>query len=353
MTERINGDRRRFMGRAAMMFAATQFGLGGSDAEARVSRELAAIGRATTWVNSSPLTSAQLAGKVVVVDFCTYTCINWIRTLPHRRAWAQKYEPGLTMIGVHTPEFSFETNVDNVRRAVQQMRVEYPVVLDSDYSIWRAFKNHYWPALYFIDARGRVRERHFGEGAYESSERNIRRLLGEPDAGRDGALVVVSASGLEAPADWANLRSPENYLGHERTRNFASPGGVEPGRRRVYALPRNLALNQWALLGEWTIEKECAVLSGQTGRITCRFHARDFHVVMGPPPAGGAIRFRVSIDGETPGTAHGGDTDEGGNGVVVEPRLYQLVRQRGPIGDRRVDIEFLDAGARTFAFTFG
>jgi hypothetical protein len=353
MSERIDGERRRFFGRVAMMMAATQFGIRRGAAEARVPRELTAIGRAAPWINSSPLTPAQLAGKVVVVDFCTYSCINWIRTLPYRRAWAQKYGPALALIGVHTPEFSFEKNLDNVRRAVRAMRIEYPVVLDSDYSIWRAFNNQYWPALYFIDARGRVREHRFGEGDYEASERIIQRLLGEANGNRDRGLSVVSPSGVEAAADWAALQSPENYLGYERTRNLTSSGGARRDRRHLYVLPKRMTLNQWAMLGEWTMTKEAAVLSGSSGRIAYRFHARDLHLVMGPPPTRAVVSFRVSIDGQPPGHAHGEDIDEGGNGAVTEPRLYQLVRQNGPIVDRQFEIAFQDAGLEAFAFTFG
>jgi thiol-disulfide isomerase/thioredoxin len=354
MNERIDRRRRRLLGGAAMTMAAAQFGMFGSDADAREPRELAAIGRATEWLNSPRLTASGLAGKVVLVDFWTYTCINWLRALPYRRAWAQKYGPGLVVIGVHTPEFGFEKNVEQVRRAVRQMRVEYPVVIDNDYAIWRAFNNNYWPALYFIDPRGRVRQHHFGEGEYERSERTLQRLLADAGfGGGDPNVVSVEAQGAEAPADWDSLRSTENYLGHARTENFASPGGAQPDTRRLYAAPRRLTLNQWALAGEWTMGREATVLSGPTGRIVCRFHARDVHLVMGPPRQGGSVRFRVTIDGQPPGAAHGGDVDEGGNSVVVEPRLYQLVRQRQPIVDRQFEIEFLDTGVETFAFTFG
>ena len=317
-------------------------------------RELAAIGGAAEWLNSPRLTPSSLAGKVVLVDFWTYTCINWLRTLPYVRAWAQKYQPGLVVIGVHTPEFGFEKNVDNVRRAVRQMRIEYPVAIDNDYAIWRAFNNQYWPALYFIDAAGRVREHHFGEGAYDRSEMTIRRLLAETGAGapRDG-VVSVEARGLEAAADWDNLRSPENYLGYERTANFVSPGGAERERRRAYAAPTGLALNQWALAGEWTMGREATVLGGPGGRLVCRFHARDLHLVMGPPGPGLPVRFRVSLDGQPPGVARGGDVDEAGNGVAPDQRLYQLVRQAKPIRDRRFEIEFFAPGVEVFAFTFG
>jgi thiol-disulfide isomerase/thioredoxin len=351
----IDHDRRRFLGTAAMTIAAAHLGtFSTGNASDGGPRELAAIGRAAEWLNSPRLPPPSLAGTVVVVDFWTYTCIYWLRTLPYRRAWAQKYRQGLVLIGVHTPEFGFEKNVDNVRRAVRQMRIEYPIVIDNDYSIWRAFKNQYWPALYFIDARGRVRQHHFGEGEYDRSEMAIQRLLAEAGVGgpRDG-VVSVDASGVETAADWDNLRSPENYVGYERTANFVSPGGAGRDRRRLYAAPAHLALNQWALAGEWTMGRQATVLSSPNGRIVYRFHARDLHLVMGPPRQGNSVRFRVSLDGQPPGPAHGVDVDEGGNGMAVEQRLYQLIRQPKPIVDRRFEIEFLDAGVETFAFTFG
>ena len=344
--------RRRFLGTAVMTMAAARFGTIGTEANERASRELEALGRATEWLNSPRLTPAELLGKVVVADFCTYTCINWLRTLPYVRAWAAKYTQGVVVVGVHTPEFAFERNVDNVRRAVQQLKVEYPIVIDSDYAIWRAFNNQYWPALYFIDARGRVREHHFGEGEYERSERVIQRLRADAGTPGDG-IVSVEGRGVEAAADWNNLRSPENYLGSARTERFASPGGAESDRRRAYTAPARLALNEWALAGDWTIGREAAVLGGTSGRIACRFHARDLHLVMGPPRQGTRVRFRVSIDGQPPGPAHGLDVDAGGNGAAVEQRLYQLVRQPGAIADRRFEIEFLDPGVEAFAFTFG
>ena len=317
-------------------------------------RELAALGRAKDWLNSPPLTPEMLTGKVVVVNFCTYTCINWLRTLPYVRAWAQKYKQGLVVVGVHTPEFAFEHDIDNVRRALRQMRIEYPIAIDNDYAIWRAFDNHYWPALYFVDARGRVRQHQFGEGAYDRSEGVIQRLLAEAGVAGSGAgIVSVDASGVEAPADWASLKSGENYLGYDRTENFGSPGGAALNRRRVYAVPSRLRLNQWALKGDWTVGNQAAVLNASNGQIAYRFHARDVHLVMGPSRQGSAVRFRVSIDGQPPASAHGADTDEGGNGAIVEQRLYQLIRQPGPIVDRQLEIEFLDAGAETFAFTFG
>ena len=347
-------NRRRFVGTAAMTVAASQFGmLGTADAKDDVPRELAAIGRATQWLNSPRPAPSDLLGKVVVVNFCTYTCINWLRTLPYVRAWAEKYKQGLVMLGVHTPEFAFEKNLDSVRRAVQQMTISYPIVIDNDYSIWRAFKNQYWPVLYFLDPRGRISERHFGEGEYEQSELKIQRLLKEAGVASGGGLVSVEASGVESAADWANLKSPENYLGLERTANFASPGGGEVDRSRVYGVPKRLAANQWALAGEWTMSNQAVALERANGRLEYRFHARDLHLVMGPARRESPVRFRVSIDGQAPGAAHGLDVDEGGNGRVVEQRLYQLIRQPGPIVDRQFQIEFSDPGVEAFAFTFG
>jgi len=347
-------NRRSFLATTGIAMVANYLG-NVHDVEAKgTSRELAALGRASEWLNSPRLTPEILAGKVVVVDFCTYTCINWLRTLPYVRAWAQKYRQGLVVVGVHTPEFPFESNVDNVRRAMQQLRVEYPIVIDNDYSIWRAFENNYWPALYLLDARGRIRQHQFGEGEYESSERAIQRLLKEASvSGVNDDVVAVDGTGFEAAADWANLKSTETYVGYERTQNFASPDTARFDQRRAYRAPSRFALNQWSLTGEWTIGKQATVLNSPNGRITYRFHARDVHLVMGPPRQGTSIPFRLSIDGRPPGTDHGLDVDENGNGRVVEPRLYQLIRQPRPIVDRQLEIEFLDAGVETFSFTFG
>ena len=337
-----------------MAIGAAHLGIFGTAESKGASRELAAVGRASEWLNSPRLTAESLAGKVVLAQFCTYTCINWLRTLPYVRAWAQKFRQKLVVIGVHTPEFRFEHDIDNVRRAVRGMGLEYPVVIDNDYSIWRAFNNHYWPALYFIDARGRMREHHFGEGEYEQSEKVIQRLLAEAGAaGSDASVVSVDGVGVEAPAAWANLKSPENYVGYDRTANFASPRGAELDRRRLYVAPARLALNQWALAGEWTMGRQATVGNSSGGRIVCRFHARDLHLVMGPSLQGTSVRFRVALDGQPPGSARGADVDEGGNGTAVDQRLYQLIRQPGPIVDRQFAIEFLGAGVEAFAFTFG
>lgn len=320
-----------------------------------VEGEFPSLNGATGWLNSPPLTAAGLRGKVVLVDFWTYTCINWLRTEPYVRAWAEKYKnQGLVVIGVHTPEFAFEHDVDNVRRAVQDMKVGYPVALDNDYAIWRAFKNEYWPALYFVDAQGRIRHHQFGEGDYDQSERIIQQLLSEAGASAvSRELVSIEGRGAEAPADWGSLKSRENYVGDERTEGFASRGGVVVGKPHVYTPPARLKLNDWALSGDWTVEKSLVALNKPNGRIVYRFHARDLHLVMGPAVRGTSVRFRVLIDGKPAGAAHGVDVDDQGNGTVTEQRLYQLIRQPNPIADRQFEIEFLDPGVEAFAFTFG
>ena len=291
----------------------------------------------------------------MLIDFWTYTCINWLRTLPYVRAWAEKYkDQGLVVIGVHSPEFEFEKNLDNIRQAANGMRVGYPVAIDSGHAVWSAFDNQYWPALYFVDAKGRIRHHHFGEGEYEQSERVIQQLLIEAGgAGIGNALVSVDARGAEVAADWNSLRSPENYVGYERTENFASPGGAAIDKGRVYAAPARLRLNHWALSGDWTVKKQAIALNKANGRIAYRFHARDLHIVMGPAARGTSVRFRVLIDGQPPGAAHGVDVDDQGAGTVTEQRLHQLIRQSKPIADRQFEIEFLDPGVEAFAFTFG
>ncbi len=329
--------------------------LHGSPTSAPMKNEFPPLSGATEWLNSPPLAPADLRGKVVLVDFWTFTCINWLRTLPYVRAWAAKYkDQGLVVIGVHSPEFEFEKNADNVRRAVKEMGIVYPIAIDSNHEVWRAFMNQAWPALYLIDAQGRMRHRYFGEGEYEQSERLIQQLLveaGHADVERE--LVSVSGRGLEAAADWNNLRSPENYVGYARTEGFASPGGALAGKRRVYTPPSRLNLNQWALAGDWTMNQEATVLNASNGRIVYRFHARDVHLVMGPPAPGRPVRFRVLIDGAPPGPAHGTDVDDQGRGTVSEQRLYQLIRHPSPIIDRQFEIEFLDPGVEVYAFTFG
>jgi thiol-disulfide isomerase/thioredoxin len=318
-----------------------------------VEGELPSLAGAVAWLNSPPLTSEGLRGKVVLVQFWTYTCINWRRTLPFVRTWADKYKTqGLVVIGVHTPEFPFEKNLDNIRRQATAMVVGYPIAVDSDYAVWRAFNNEYWPALYLVDPRGRIRYHHFGEGEYEQSERMIQKLLA--DAGASGVaqtLVSGDAHGAEVAADWSNLQSAENYVGYGQAENFASPGGAARDKERVYGVPGKLELNQWALAGDWTIVRGAAALKQANGRIAYRFHARDLNLVMGPVQ--GKVRFRVLIDGRPPGAAHGDDLDEQGYGTASEQRLYQLIRQSPPIVDRQFEIEFLDPGVEAFAFTFG
>jgi thiol-disulfide isomerase/thioredoxin len=317
--------------------------------------EMPSFDGATGWLNSKPLTRDDLRGKVVLVEFWTYTCINWLRTAPYVRAWAEKYkDKGLVVIGVHTPEFEFEKAIENVRRETANQNVAYPVAIDNDYAIWSAFGNRYWPALYFVDAAGRIRHHHFGEGEYDRSEKVIQQLLTEARHGDfDADLVSVNGRGFEAEADWKDLASPENYLGYGRTVNFASPGGVVLDARHVYELPTQFSLNQWALAGDWKVGLSAAVSIAPNSRIVYRFHARDLHLVMSTSTAGTPVRFRVTIDGQPPGSAHGVDVDEQGNGVVNQPRLYQLIRQGGPIVDRTFEIELLDAGAEAHAFTFG
>ncbi|HEY7263728.1 MAG TPA: redoxin domain-containing protein [Trebonia sp.] len=330
-------------------------GLHAAKARLPVEGELPSLRGATGWLNSPPLTPAGLRGKVVLVNFWTYTCINWLRQLPYVRAWAGKYAgQGLVVVGVHTPEFGFEHDDGNVRRAVRDFRVDYPVAIDSDYAVWLAFDNHYWPALYFADAQGRIRHHHFGEGEYQQAEMVIQQLLDEAgSAGVGHELVSVDPRGVEAPADWASLRSPENYTGYERTENFASPGGARQGEPHGYRAPAELRLNHWALAGEWTMGEQPATLNASGGRIAYRFHARDLNLVMGPALPGTSVRFVVLLDGEPPGAAHGADVDAQGNGTVTEQRLHQLIRQPGTVTDRTFEIAFLDQGVEAYAFTFG
>jgi hypothetical protein len=375
----INGERRRFLAGVSMTIAAAQLGLRGSAWAQSKPRtpssgfatsaprltpaalgstgggEMPSLEGATAWLDSPALTAAGLRGKVVLIDFLTYTCINWLRSLPYVRAWASTYaSQGLVVVGVHTPEFGFEHDLENVRREMGRLRVGFPVAVDSNYSIWRAFDNHYWPALYFVDARGRIRHHHFGEGEYGASEGVIRQLLTEGGAqGLPREAGAVEGRGVEAAADWSSLKSPENYLGYERTESFASPGGSVPDSRRTYATPARLKLNQWALAGDWTVRRDAVALGKANGRIVYRFHARDVHLVMGPAARGQSVQMRVRLDGQPPGEAHGLDVDEQGRGAVGEQRLHQLIRQRPPIAERQLEIEFLDPGVEAFAFTFG
>jgi cytochrome c biogenesis protein CcdA/thiol-disulfide isomerase/thioredoxin len=318
--------------------------------------ELPSLRGATSWLNSAPLTPEGLRGKVVVVDFWTYSCINCLRSLPFVEAWYRKYSNhGLVVIGVHSPEFAFEKNEDNVRRAVSDLGITYPVALDNDYAIWRAFTNQYWPAHYFIDATGQIRSHHSGEGDYDQSEQTIRQLLTEagytklplPEVG------TAAATGVQAAADLAHVQSPETYVGYRRAERFASPGGLAHDSPHSYEVPATLALNQWALAGLWTVDPEKAVLQAAPGKIEFRFFARDLHLVLGPGADGKPIRFRVRLDGAAPGENHGTDTDTDGSGVIREQRLYQLIRQSGEIGQHVFSIEFEDSNAQAYAFTFG
>ena len=308
----------------------------------------------TGWLNSEPLTPERLHGKVVLVDFWTYTCINWLRTLGYVRAWHEKYrERGLVVVGVHTPEFPFERDADNVRWAAQYQRVEYPIALDPEYAVWRAFSNNYWPAVYIADAEGKIRHMHIGEGGYEECEMVIQMLLREAD--RDGVpddLVSVADEGFEAQADWGTLRSPETYLGYEQGQNFVSADVATFDEPREFGLPERLERNQWALSGNWTLGPGKSVANEADARLAFRFHARDVNLVMGPPAAG-PLAYRVLVDGEPPGDAHGLDVDEGGTGTLDRPRLHQLIRERRAITDRTFEISFLAPGAEAYCFTFG
>jgi thiol-disulfide isomerase/thioredoxin len=310
---------------------------------------------ATGWLNSEPLSLARLRGKVILIDFWTYTCINWRRTLPYIREWASKYkDQGLVVIGVHTPEFSFEHSPKNVGKAIQDMNIGYPVATDNNFDIWRSFQNQYWPALYLIDGSGKLRYQKFGEGDYEKIEFQIQKLLKEASSGNlSGPLVALQPQGFEVAADWDNLQSPENYLSYGRTEGFVSPEKVHVGKQVSFSIPGELKLNQWALAGVWTVGSENARLSKGQGKIIYRFHARDLHLIMGSAAPGTSVKFRVLLYGRPPGSAHGLDVDSNGYGTVTEHRMYQLIRQQGAITDREFEIEFLEPGVEVYDFTFG
>jgi cytochrome c biogenesis protein CcdA/thiol-disulfide isomerase/thioredoxin len=335
---------------SAMMVAARSTG------QLPVEGELPSLSRATGWLNSPPLTREALRGKVVLIDFWTYSCINCLRTLPYLNSWYAKYKDhGLVIIGVHAPEFAFEKDPANVRRAVAQLGIAYPVALDNDYAIWQGFNNQYWPAHYFVDATGQIRGHHFGEGEYRESERIIRELLTDagasdlPQAGSD----PVNATGIQAAADEVQDRSPETYVGFARAENFRSPGGFVQDQPQRYTAPTDLSLNQWALSGTWAVGAEQAVLRTAPGKIVFRFHARDLHLVLGPGGGGKPVRFRVQLDGAPPGASHGTDVDANGDGVVKDQRLYQLIRQSNDVGEHVFSIEFLDGDVQAYSFTFG
>ncbi|MDY7560988.1 cytochrome c biogenesis protein DipZ [Pseudomonas sp. 10B1] len=310
---------------------------------------------AVAWLNSAPLTAEQLKGKVVVIDFWTYSCINCLRSLPYVNAWAKKYhDQGLVVIGIHAPEFAFERDLNNVKKAVHDLGINYPVALDNDFAIWKGFNNQYWPAHYFVDAKGHIRYHHFGEGDYAQSEQVIQQLLNE--AGQKNVssdVVVADAQGVQKSADDAQMHSPETYLGYDRTENFASASEQVMDSAHTYAAPVQPSLNQWGLMGNWTAKPEQVVLEKAPGRIVYRFHARDLHLVLGPGADGKPVRFRVSVDGAAPGDNHGTDIAADGSGTVTAQRLYQLVRQNGPVTDHLFSIEFLDPGVQAYAFTFG
>jgi thiol-disulfide isomerase/thioredoxin len=327
--------------------------LAGDPAELPIEGQLASFDGATGWLNSAPLTPESLRGRVVLVDFWTYTCVNWLRTLPYLRAWADKYRKGLTVVGVHTPEFGFERDVENVTARARDLGVDYPVALDSEYAIWRAFDNHFWPALYIADGEGRIRYHHFGEGEYAMAEMAIQQLLIDQGAEAiDQGIVAVQPHGLEVAADWATLRSPETYVGYGQASGFASEDEASYDEARAYSVPP-LRLNEWALGGIWTVAQHAAVSNEPNGRIAFRFQARDVNLVIGPASPGSSVPFRVLLDGEPPTDAHGTDIDLDGGGLLREQRTYQLIRQPGPIRERTVEIEFLESGAEAYCFTFG
>jgi thiol-disulfide isomerase/thioredoxin len=328
---------------------------GGADEELPVEGALPPLSGAVEWLNSKPLSAEDLKGKVVLVDFWTYSCINCLRAIPYVRAWAEKYrDHRLVVIGVHAPEFAFERNIDNVKKAVATLGIKYPVAIDNDYKIWRAFDNEYWPAHYFIDAKGQIRHHHFGEGEYDESERVIQKLLMEAgDGGVPTGIVDVKASGAEAASDKADVESPETYIGYDRSEHFVSPGGPVQDKSHVYTAAESPELNDWSLTGNWTIGNEKALLNDKDGSIVYRFHARDLHLVLGPGEDGKPVRFTVTIDGKPPGAAHGMDADADGNGTVTAQRLYQLLRDPGSVADHTFEIRFLDPGVQAYAFTFG
>jgi thiol-disulfide isomerase/thioredoxin len=337
------------------VFRTTAHRLGGDTDVLPVEGRLPEFTGATGWLNSEPLTPDGLRSRVVLVDFWTFTCINWLRTLPYVRAWDAKYrEHGLTVIGVHTPEFGFERDVDNIVVRSRDFGVEYPIAVDSEYSVWTAFANHFWPAVYIADAQGRIRFHHFGEGEYAMTEMVVQQLLVEADeTGFDADLVEVEPTGFEVAADWRTLRTPETYLGLRQATGFASPDKPRIDQPHAYLEPARLGLNQWAPAGIWTLAAQAAISAGSGARIVFQFRARDVNLVMGPATRGASIPFRVFLDGEAPGATHGGDVDEAGTGTLADQRLYQLIRQPGQVEERRFEIEFLGAGAEAYCFTFG
>jgi thiol-disulfide isomerase/thioredoxin len=359
LAEKIGRNRRRFLGVAVMTLVAAQLVLA---AGAEMFRPAPAddgpmpdLDGAVGWLNSTPLSSKSLRGKVVLINFWTYTCINSIRPLPYVRSWAAKYkDAGFVVIGAHTPEFSFEHERTNIENALHNLNVTFPVAIDSEYRVWNAFENEAWPAQYLVDATGRVRYHHFGEGDYDEIERVIQELLKETGAtGIPSDMTSVSGVGIEAAPDWADEKSPETYVGYRQAANFASPEKVRKDSEQVYSAPVKLTLNHWGLSGSWNINSESAVLQAVPGKIVFRFHSRDLNFVLAPAKDGKPVRFVVRLDGAAPGENHGGDAAADGSGEIREPRLYQLIRQKGPIVDRIFEIEFLDPGVHALDFTFG
>jgi cytochrome c biogenesis protein CcdA/thiol-disulfide isomerase/thioredoxin len=351
----MSGDAMMMSGNAMMMSGGAMMAQAKHSAGLPIEGNLPPLSGATTWLNSPPLSAEGLRGKVVLVDFWTYSCINCLRALPYVKGWYDKYKDhGLVVIGVHAPEFAFEKDAGNARRAVADLKITYPVALDDDYAIWQGFNNQYWPAHYFIDSQGRIRGHHFGEGSYDESEATIRQLLTEagytglPATGMESAQAV----GVQAAADEAHDQSPETYVGYQRAENFSSVGGFAQDRSKLYAAPGTLTLNQWALAGTWAVDPEKGVLRAAPGKIEFRFLARDLHLVLGPN-GGNPVRFRVLLDGAVPAASHGADTDAGGGGTVTEQRLYQLIRQSGDVREHVFSIEFLDPGVQAYSFTFG
>ncbi len=348
------GSRRGFLRTAAAIVAAPVPSTSTSRVALTDEGSMPDLGGAIGWLNSAPLNARSLRGKVVLVDFWTYTCINSLRPLPYVKSWAAKYEDaGLVVIGAHTPEFSFEKEPINVEIASRDLKITYPVAIDSDYRIWESFNNQYWPAEYIIDAKGRIRYHHFGEGEYDESERVIQQLLKENGAeGLDGSTVSVSADGVEA-APSRDVGSPETYIGYRRVERFASPGRLAHDSPKTYGPPTRLSLNRWGLNGSWNVGAESAVVQGASGAIVLRFHSRDLHMVLSAAKNGAPVRFQVKLDGAAPGDDCGADSDSEGMGAIREPRLYQLIRQKSQVEDRTFEIEFLDPGAQAFVFTFG
>jgi thiol-disulfide isomerase/thioredoxin len=342
-------NRAFLIGAAALIFGVAAIAAGARDEE-----RMPDFDGTVAWLNSAPLSRKSLRGKVVLVNFWTYSCINSLRELPYMRAWAAKYkDAGLMVIGVHAPEFGFEKDAANVKHAVSDLKVAYPIPIDSNHSIWSAFRNEYWPADYFVDAKGRIRYHHFGEGEYEKSERVIQTLLRENGAtGLDESTVRITADGAEAPPS-EDVRSAETYVGYARAENFASPERMTRDSRRTYSLPAKPALNQWGFAGSWRAGAESGKLETAPGKIVFRFHSRDLHMVLGPAKNGVPVRFKVKLDGVAPRDNHGSDSGADGTGEIRQPRMYQLIRQKGPVKDVTFEIEFFDPGVEVFSFTFG